>query len=95
LTVSGLGVQPTALPSSADFSLEKHDLFSLHLDTPIHVRKGEGRDSMRLLDTISARSIILLASVLVVSAMKLPLVVAVAVILAIQAGLIWYHFSSR
>jgi hypothetical protein len=50
---------------------------------------------MRWLDTRSARTIILAAAVLVVAAMKLPLVVAVAVILAIQAGLIWYHFSSR
>jgi hypothetical protein len=50
---------------------------------------------MRWLDTRSARSIILGAAVLVVAAMKLPLIVAVAIILVIQAGLIWYHFSSR
>ena len=50
---------------------------------------------MRWLDTISGRSIILAAAILGVAAMKLPLVVAVAVILAVQAGLIWYHFSSR
>ena len=50
---------------------------------------------MRLLDSTSARTIILAATVLVVAEMKLPLVVGIAVILAVQAGLIWYRYSSR
>jgi len=46
------------------------------------------------LDTRSARTIILGASVLFVAAMKLPIAGVVA-ILFIQAGLIWYALSVR
>jgi hypothetical protein len=47
------------------------------------------------LDTRSARTIILGASVLVVAAMKLPIVAGVVAIIVIQAGLIWYALSVR
>jgi hypothetical protein len=50
----------------------------------------EPRGIRGLLATRAARSIIFATSVLVVAAMKLPRVVAVAVIMAINVGLYWY-----
>jgi hypothetical protein len=50
-------------------------------------------DCVRLLATRAARGIILFGSVLVVSELKLPQGVGVAVIIAIQAGLYWYALS--
>jgi hypothetical protein len=53
----------------------------------------EPRGIRGLLATRAARSIIFATSVLVVAAMKLPRLAAVAVIMAINAGLYWYALS--